>query len=59
MRFSSLSIGTKSALKKVSVLDLVSVLTAQKQLKIFFLKTVKMHLVPATNLKNTRKFRGW
>jgi hypothetical protein len=62
MSFSRLSIGTKLAsktqkkFKKVSVLDLVPVLRVQKQLKKTFQKTVKMYLVPATNLKNKKKF---
>jgi hypothetical protein len=65
MSFSRLNTGTKLAsksqkkFKKVSVLDLVSVLRVQKQLKIFFQKTVKMYLVPAINLKNKKKFLGW
>jgi hypothetical protein len=56
--FSRLSTGTKLAsktqnkLKKVSVLDLVPVLRVQKN----FSKTVKMYLVPATNLKKKIKF---
>jgi hypothetical protein len=62
MSFSILSTGTKLAsksqikFKKVSVLDLLPVLRVQKQLKNFFQKTVKMYLVPATNLKNKKKF---
>jgi hypothetical protein len=61
MSFSRLSTGTKLAsktqkkFKKVSVLDLVPVLRVQKQLKKTFQKTVKMYLVPATNLKNKKK----
>ena len=60
MGFSRLSTGTKLAsktqkkFKKVSVLDLVPVLRVQKQLKKIFQKTVKMYLVPATNLKNKK-----
>jgi len=63
MSFSRLSTGTKLAsktpkkFKKRSVLDLVPVLRVQKQLKNFFKKTVKMYLVPATNLKNKKKFK--
>jgi hypothetical protein len=62
MSFSRLSTGTKLAskiqkkFKKVSVLDLVPVLRVQKQPKKTFQKTVKMYLVPATNLKNKKKF---
>ena len=62
MSFSGLSTGTKLAsktqkkFKKVSVLDLVPVLRVQKQLKKIFQKTIKMYLVPATNLKNKKKF---
>jgi hypothetical protein len=37
-------------------LDLVPVLRAQKQPKKTFQKTVKMYLVPATNLENKKKF---
>jgi hypothetical protein len=60
MSFSRFSTGTKLAsktqkkFKKVSILDLV--LRVQKQLKKTFQKTVKMYLVPATNLKNIKKF---
>ena len=63
MSFSRLSTGTKLAsktqkkFKKVSVLDLVPVLRVQKQPKKTFQKTVKMYLVPATNLKNKKKFK--
>jgi hypothetical protein len=63
MSFSRLSNGTKLAsktqkkFKKVSVLDLVPVLKVQKQLKKTFQKTVKMYLVPATNLKNKKNFK--
>jgi hypothetical protein len=62
MSFSRLSTCTKLAsktqkkFKKVSVLDLVPVLRVQKQPKKTFRKTVKMYLVPATNLKNKKKF---
>ncbi len=62
MSFSRLSTGTKlmsktqRKFKKVSVLDLEPVLRVQKQLKIFFQKTAQMYLVPATNLKNKKKF---
>jgi hypothetical protein len=62
MSFTRLSTDTKLAskiqkkFKKVSVLDLVPVLRVQKQATIFFQKTVKMYLVPATNLKNKKKF---
>jgi hypothetical protein len=63
MSFSRLSTGTKLAstqtqkkFKKVSVLDLVPILRVQKQLKKTFQKTVKMYLVPATNLENKKKF---
>jgi hypothetical protein len=63
MSFSRLSTGTKLAsktlkkLKKMSVYDLVPVLRVQKTAqKIFFQKTVKMYLVPATNLKNKNNF---
>jgi hypothetical protein len=62
MSFSRLSTGTKIAsktpkkFKKVSVLDLVPVLRVQEQLEKNFQKTVKMFLVPATNLKNKKKF---
>jgi hypothetical protein len=58
MTFSSFSTGTELAsktqkkFKKVPVLNLVAVLIVQKQLKKTFQKTVKMYLVPATNLKN-------
>jgi len=61
--FPRLSTGTKFAsktpkkFKKVSVLDLVPVLRVQKQLKKFFQKTIKMYLVPATNLKNKTNFK--
>jgi len=61
--FSRLSTGTKLAskipkkFKKVSGSDLVPVLRVQKQLKNFFQKTVKMYLVPATNLKNKKLLR--
>jgi len=40
---------TKKKFKKVSVLDLVPVLAAQKQLKKFF--TVKMHPLPTLEIK--------
>jgi hypothetical protein len=59
MSFSRLSTGNKLASKtqkkfqKVFVLDLVPVLRVQKQVKVFFFpKTVKIYLVPDTNLKN-------
>ncbi len=61
MSFSRLSTGTKLAsktqkkFKKVSVSSLVPVLRVKKQLKKIFQKTVKMYLVPATNLKNKKK----
>jgi hypothetical protein len=42
-------------IQKVSVLDLGPVLRGQKQAKKAFQKTVKMYLVPATNLKNKKK----
>ena len=35
---------------------LLTVLSVQKQLKKILLKTVKMYLVPANNLKNKIKF---
>jgi hypothetical protein len=61
--FSRLSTGTKLAsktekkFKNVSVLDLLPVLRVQKQAEKFsFQKTVKMYLVPATNLENKKKF---
>jgi hypothetical protein len=63
MSFSRLSTGTKFAsksqkkFKKMSVLDLVPILRVKKQLKKFFQKTVKMYLVPATNLKNKKNFK--
>ena len=63
MSFSGLSTGTKLAsktqkkFKKVSVLDLVPVLRVQKQLKKIFQKTVKMYLVPATNLKKKKNVK--
>jgi hypothetical protein len=62
MSFSRLSTGTKLAsktqkiFKKVSGLNLVTVLRVQKQPKKTFQKTVKMYLVPATNLKNKKNF---
>ena len=62
MSFSRLSTGTKLALKsqkkfkKVAVFELVPVLRVQKQAKKTFQKTVNMYLVPATNLKNKKKF---
>jgi hypothetical protein len=55
MSFSRFSTGTNLAsksqkkFKKVSVLDLVPVLRVQKQLKIFFQKTVKMYLIGIPN----------
>jgi hypothetical protein len=62
--FLRLSTGTKLASKtqknskKCPFLNLVPVLRVQKQLKNFFQKTVKMFLVPATNLKNKKKFKA-
>ena len=47
---------TQKKFKKVSVLDLVPVLRVQKQPKKTFQKTGQMYLVPATNLKNKKKF---
>jgi hypothetical protein len=61
MSFSRLSTGTKltsktqKIFKKVSVLDLIPVQRVQKQLKKTFQKTVKMYLVPASNLKKKKK----
>jgi hypothetical protein len=62
MSFSRLSTGTRLAsitqkkFKKVSILDLVPVLRVQKQPKKIFQKTVKLYLIPATNLKNRITF---
>jgi hypothetical protein len=48
---------TQKKFKKVSVLDLVPVLRVQKKPKKSFQKTVKVYLVPATNLKNKKNLR--
>jgi hypothetical protein len=60
MSFSILSTGTKLASKPQKNSKkcpfLVPVLRVQKQLKKIFQKTVKMYLVPATNLKNKNNF---